>query len=74
MRAMRRLFSLALIAFVSGPLQAEDTAAVRLADGFQNPVGLDGKDYYRARGMQPNGHLGDDWNGTAGGEIGRAHV
>ena len=68
MRAMRRLFSLALIAFVSGPLQAEDTAAVRLADGFQNPVGLDGKDYYRARGMQPNGHLGDDWNGTAGGD------
>lgn len=68
MRPMRRLFSLAFFALVSGGLRAEDTAPARLADGFQNPVGLDGRDYYRARGMQPNGHLGDDWNGTAGGD------
>ena len=65
---MRWLFSLAVLLLATLALQAEDTAVVRMADGFQIPVGLDGKDYYRARGMQPNGHLGDDWDGTGGGD------
>lgn len=52
-----------------GLLAAEDTASVQLADGFGLPVGLDnGKKYYKARGMRPNGHLGEDWNGVGGGD------
>jgi murein DD-endopeptidase MepM/ murein hydrolase activator NlpD len=48
---------------------AQDTASVRLADGFGIPVGLDGtKKYYKARGFRPNGHLGEDWNGAGGGD------
>ena len=36
----------------------------RLADGFDFPVGKpDGVGYHKSRGMKPNGHLGDDWNG-----------
>ena len=43
---------------------AGPVANVRLADGFDMPVGKpDGVGYHKARGMQPNGHLGDDWNG-----------
>ena len=63
---MRWLFFFAVLAFASA--RAEDTATVKLADGFQCPVGSDGKSYYKARGMQPNGHLGEDWNGSAGGD------
>jgi len=49
-------------------VMADDTASVRLADGFGLPVGLgEGKKYYKARGMRPNGHLGEDWNGVGGG-------
>ncbi|HME89212.1 MAG TPA: M23 family metallopeptidase [Chthoniobacterales bacterium] len=45
------------------------TALVKLADGFDLPVGKpDGKGYYNARGFTPNGHLGDDWNGLGGGD------
>lgn len=58
----------AAVFFLIGSLRAEETAAVRLADGFQCPVGSDGKSYYKARGMQPNGHLGEDWNGSEGGD------
>lgn len=47
---------------------AGDTARVRLADGFQCPVGKDGEGYYKARGYRPNGHLGEDWNGIRGGD------
>ena len=65
---MRWLFPIAVLSLTFGPLHAEDTAAVKLADGFQCPVGSDGKSYYKARGMQPNGHLGEDWNGSAGGD------
>jgi murein DD-endopeptidase MepM/ murein hydrolase activator NlpD len=50
-------------------LPAQETASVRLADGFGIPVGLDGaKKYYKARGFRPNGHLGEDWNGAGGGD------
>ena len=65
---MRWLFSIAVLALALGSVRAGDTAAVKLADGFQCPVGGDGKSYYKARGMQPNGHLGEDWNGSAGGD------
>lgn len=45
------------------------TAFVRLADGFDLPVGKpDGKGYYKARGMRPHGHLGEDWDGIGGGD------
>jgi len=40
----------------------------RIADGFDFPVGGgDAIGYYMARGMTPNYHLGDDWNGRGGG-------
>jgi hypothetical protein len=51
-----------------GVLLADDTASVRLADGFALPCGIEnGKRYYKARGFRPNGHLGEDWNGVGGG-------
>lgn len=51
------------------PVLAQETASVRLADGFGIPVGLEGaKKYYKARGFRPNGHLGEDWNGAGGGD------
>ncbi len=65
---MRWPLSIATLTVASASLLAQETAAVKLADGFQSPVGSDGQSYYRARGMQPNGHLGDDWNGTGGGD------
>ncbi|HEX5175793.1 MAG TPA: M23 family metallopeptidase [Chthoniobacteraceae bacterium] len=50
-------------------LVAAETANVRMADGFDCPVGQDGtKRYYKARGFRPNGHLGEDWNGAGGGD------
>lgn len=53
---------------LAGLVLADVTASVRLADGFGLPVGLgEGKKYYKARGMRPNGHLGEDWNGVGGG-------
>ena len=67
---MRWLISLAAFVAATVALAAEDTAQVRLADGFQLPVGNngDGKGYYKARGMTPNGHLGEDWDGVGGGD------
>jgi hypothetical protein len=53
----------------SASVLAEEIASVRLADGFDCPVGKDGtKRYYKARGFRPNGHLGEDWNGAGGGD------
>ncbi len=59
----------ALIACISS-VRAEETAPVRVADGFQRPVGPNGsgEGYYIARGYRPNGHLGEDWNGVRGGD------
>lgn len=38
------------------------------SDGFDYPVGPpDGKKYYNAQKFGENTHLGDDWNGTGGG-------
>lgn len=67
---MHRTTILSLTAWLAltGFALADDTASVRLADGFGLPVGLgEGKKYYKARGMRPNGHLGEDWNGVGGG-------
>jgi len=45
------------------------TAFVRLADGFDLPVGKsDARGYYKARGFRSQGHLGEDWDGTGGGD------
>jgi murein DD-endopeptidase MepM/ murein hydrolase activator NlpD len=39
-----------------------------IASGFDFPVGApDAKNYYNAQGFGENAHLGDDWNGTGGG-------
>lgn len=49
--------------------QAGSTVRVRLADGFDFPVGKpDANGYHKARGYFPNGHLGEDWNGNGGGD------
>lgn len=59
---------LALLLASGGQSWSADTARVPLADGFEIPVGRNGKSYYKARGVRPNGHLGEDWNGTGGGD------
>src|ERR1700736_2520313 len=46
-----------------------ETAFVRVADGFDFPVGKpDGQGYYKARGFRSHGHLGEDWDGIGGGD------
>jgi murein DD-endopeptidase MepM/ murein hydrolase activator NlpD len=46
-----------------------ETAPVRLADGFDFPVGKpDAQGYYKARGFRSHGHLGEDWDGLRGGD------
>ncbi len=63
-------FWFALLALVAALIAAptEQKARVKLADGFDFPVGKPNADkYYKARGFRPNGHLGDDWNGINGG-------
>ena len=66
----RVLHSLLMLLLLCVPaLRAQEMSDVRLADGFDLPVGLDGaKKYYKARGYRPNGHLGEDWNGAGGGD------
>jgi murein DD-endopeptidase MepM/ murein hydrolase activator NlpD len=60
--------SLALL-LLAAPAPAQETTTVPMADGFEVPVGRDGlKQYYKARGFRPNGHLGEDWNGAGGGD------
>lgn len=59
----------AVLSPVSALAQAGSTIRVRLADGFDFPVGKpDAAGYYKARGYWPNGHLGEDWNGDGGGD------
>lgn len=46
----------------------ESTLSPTLVDGFDFPVGKpDAKGYYNAQPFGANDHLGDDWNGTGGG-------
>lgn len=64
---------LALLCLLAAPAlclaQAGSTIRVRLADGFDFPVGKpDAGGYHKARGYFPNGHLGEDWNGNGGGD------
>jgi murein DD-endopeptidase MepM/ murein hydrolase activator NlpD len=45
------------------------TAFVRLADGFDMPIGKpDAHGYYKARGFRSHGHMGEDWDGIGGGD------
>ena len=60
---------LAALSLLPAVVVGADTATVRLADGFEVPVGRDGtKRFYVARGVRANGHLGEDWNGEGGGD------
>ena len=46
-----------------------ETASTRLADGFDFPVGKpEAEGYYKARGFRAGGHMGEDWDGTRGGD------
>jgi murein DD-endopeptidase MepM/ murein hydrolase activator NlpD len=48
---------------------SSQTAFIKLADGFDFPVGKpDAQGYYKARGFRSNGHLGEDWDGVGGGD------
>ena len=48
--------------------QALTFPEVYIAHQFDYPVGTaDGHGYYNAQGFTENNHLGDDWNGTGGG-------
>ena len=74
---LAKISYLALAAFVACSAHAQsvmltdkpDVAYTKLADGFDFPVGKpEAEGYYKARGYQPNGHLGEDWDGTRGGD------
>ncbi len=46
-----------------------ETAFIKLADGFDFPVGRpDAQRYYKARGFRSHGHMGEDWDGVGGGD------
>ncbi|HZJ38497.1 MAG TPA: peptidoglycan DD-metalloendopeptidase family protein [Chthoniobacterales bacterium] len=46
-----------------------ETAATKLADGFDFPVGKpEAEGYYKARGFRSGGHMGEDWDGIRGGD------
>jgi|GEM_PF-788572 len=64
----RSLLFLALLLSLIGLAPAYETRDIPLADGFDIPVGQNGLRYYKARGVRPNGHLGEDWNGVGGGD------
>lgn len=64
------LFLFVLMVAGPGGLAAE-TVRMRLADGFDFPVGKpDSKGYYKARGLRLRSpvHFGEDWNGLGGGD------
>jgi murein DD-endopeptidase MepM/ murein hydrolase activator NlpD len=46
-----------------------ETAFLKLADGFDFPVGKpDAQGFYKAQGFKPHHHLGEDWDGVGGGD------
>jgi hypothetical protein len=54
---------------VPGAEKNFETAFVKLADGFDFPIGKpDAQGYYKARGFRSHGHLGEDWDGIRGGD------
>lgn len=56
-----------VFAHVTGP--RGEMAFIKLADGFDFPVGKpDANGYYKARGFRSKGHLGEDWDGVGGGD------
>jgi murein DD-endopeptidase MepM/ murein hydrolase activator NlpD len=56
-----------MFAHLPGP--RSELAFIKLADGFDFPVGKpDANGYYKARGFRPNGHVGEDWDGVGGGD------
>jgi murein DD-endopeptidase MepM/ murein hydrolase activator NlpD len=58
----------ALVALSLSDGYGQAFSTTRLADGFDYPVGKpDGAGYYVFRGFTPGGHLGEDWNGSSGG-------
>ncbi len=60
---------LAVFVFALMAVGSPGTAFIKLADGFEYPVGTShGEGYHVARGFRPNGHLGEDWNGNGGGD------
>ena len=69
------LMGLAILGCLVAPLFGQEQASllpatmnVRLADGFDFPVGKpEAVGYHKARGFTPNGHLGEDWDGDRGG-------
>jgi hypothetical protein len=58
-----------MVMSLNAAAQSGSTLRLRLADGFDFPVGKpEAEGYYKARGYWPNGHLGEDWNGRGGGD------
>lgn len=60
---------LAVLGFIGAP--ADAAVRIKLADGFDFPVGKpDARGYYKARGLRLRApiHFGEDWNGTGGGD------
>ena len=48
---------------------SSQSAFTRLADGFDFPIGHgEARGYYKARGYRAHGHMGEDWDGTGGGD------
>ena len=66
---MRRVPTLLLFLLLILPRVAcGASATVPMADGFDFPVGPpDAEGYYKSRGFRSSHHMGDDWNGVAGG-------
>ncbi|MCA9312650.1 MAG: M23 family metallopeptidase, partial [Phycisphaerales bacterium] len=57
-----------LFAWQSTPAPSAPPKGVPVADGFDFPIGRpDGHGYYDAQPFTVNDHLGEDWNGTGGG-------
>lgn len=68
---LHRLTSIALTLLLFAGMKAGAGVRMKLADGFDFPVGKpNAAGYYKARGMRlrPPVHFGEDWNGTGGGD------
>jgi murein DD-endopeptidase MepM/ murein hydrolase activator NlpD len=48
---------------------SSQSAFTKVADGFDFPIGHgEARGYYKARGFRAHGHMGEDWDGTGGGD------
>jgi murein DD-endopeptidase MepM/ murein hydrolase activator NlpD len=76
MRRLGHVFGCSIVALaalcLAGTATAGKTVKVKMADGFDFPVGKpNAAGYYKARGMRlrsPGLHFGEDWNGRGGGD------